>query len=1549
LGEHIRGPRVNTRNRDVRVGALLVCLLFLFIAGAVTVHRALAEDLPGPLQAPCVPGPHSGVIAADQQWCAADSPHVLTANVTISPGVVVTVTAGVTVQAADDQALYVQGILLASGTEALPITFTSVADSAPGQWGGLAFDGAGGGPAEGQLAHVIIRNAGRRNGLSEAVLGANHKSAITGRQAALTLEHVTVSDVFCDEWWCSGYEYGLIAHNTALTLTHTLFTGIGGGAYAESDVPIALSGALTTLEMSDCELSGNENDRILLVPGAMMGHAEAVLPAGALMDGYEFREDYTVPPTVTLTIEPGVAVLGGIGSWNVPHDFVVEGRLIALGTPTQPITFTSVADSGPGQWNGLAFDGVGGGPAEGQFSYVTVRNAGERNRVSDAILGAHDRAAITARNATLTLDNVTLQDVRTTSWDKGLLLANSQVSIEKSLFTGIGNGEKNDSLSADAPIHVIGASSTMLLGDNQYVDNAPNMIKVAPGALAGQDFTLFYQQGLGGYLFQSDCLVPHGITMTIEAGVTYRGDYEDELRVEGNLVAIGTPTRPITFTSFLDSGPFQWSGLVFEGSAGQGNGDLRHATVRYAGHGNSVLNEYGHGGYSGSNITARNVLTGALYLEDVIIERMYHFDGWHLFNDAGLFLEDSRATLLRVTLRENGDRPEDDAAIHVRGASHLLVRESSIEANSGKGIEVIGDTAFVHVSGARIVNNLAVGVHNEGASTVILSAAEGSANTILANQGFGARQVGVTGQIIATYNWWGDASGPTHAGNPGGIGEPVSDRVLYDPWLQEAPTPPAVALRLVQVAAPQRMSVGQVVNLGVYAENVLTHTLESAIVVLEIPPQSAYLFSSHGGRYWPEPRHVIWNLGDMAPGATFSGVVQVRFQWGIPNGTLMPILGMIAAGNLPNENLTYTAHRDYAARTVLVQEALDDVQLDVVLAADPALGALFQHVLAQGYQFYGNAMLRTFSDASQELELLLLDPARLNEMVAVRRVEDQRYIQHETGQHVRLYDLDGGARFDHATAQWFFWGDRAGGAAGAGVCGAPGVSACPDQDWGDCLRNCLIRNAPRDLMDASRMSGSSCRACQACTGDCQAVCSQCARDMWKADPSSGHSNCTRTCMDSNNWNSQQCDKDNEQCWDAPTNQSKYSTSQYMVAYECDGASCQYEGTPTLYYCRYGCEMGDSATGVDTRCRELDCDGWSAMFDTLCPRARTAHDPNALHGPLVAAPGHTLAYTIETENEGEATAYDVFVEASLSPELDEASLQMGPGGLYFPGSRTMLWLIGELDAGAGAVVTYTVALPGDVVSGTLVMAQAKVHFPSVPELTPTNPVVTLVQDVAAHGQTVAATPGEPLAITLSGSSAGGGELTYVVVTGSQQGTLAGVAPDLVYTPDDKAGGLDGLLFTVSDGVQTSAPAAVNIVIGAGQDASAPRVLAVSPTDGATDVTALPVMLYEDVYPPSVWAQFDEPLDPTTITGAHVALANGSGQPVALSLYYSEGTRRIYLELHEPLRYATTYTVTLGTGLTDLAGNLLAEAVVWSFTTAQAPPEEWFLYLPITRLR
>lgn len=51
---------------------------------------------------------------------------------------------------------------------------------------------------------------------------------------------------------------------------------------------------------------------------------------------------------------------------------------------------------------------------------------------------------------------------------------------------------------------------------------------------------------------------------------------------------------------------------------------------------------------------------------------------------------------------------------------------------------------------------------------------------------FEAVSFDATGTIVdlnAENNWWGDASGPTHAGNPGGTGADVSDNVDYTPWL----------------------------------------------------------------------------------------------------------------------------------------------------------------------------------------------------------------------------------------------------------------------------------------------------------------------------------------------------------------------------------------------------------------------------------------------------------------------------------------------------------------------------------------------------------------------------------------------------------------------------------------------------------------------------------------------------------------------------------------------------------------------------------------------
>ena len=83
----------------------------------------------------------------------------------------------------------------------------------------------------------------------------------------------------------------------------------------------------------------------------------------------------------------------------------------------------------------------------------------------------------------------------------------------------------------------------------------------------------------GLHQLSGDVTVAAGVTLTIEPGVIVMGSSGTEIRVQGVLQALGTESQPITFTSAADSGPFQWSGLLFDG----GSGHLRHSTVRYSG------------------------------------------------------------------------------------------------------------------------------------------------------------------------------------------------------------------------------------------------------------------------------------------------------------------------------------------------------------------------------------------------------------------------------------------------------------------------------------------------------------------------------------------------------------------------------------------------------------------------------------------------------------------------------------------------------------------------------------------------------------------------------------------------------------------------------------------------------------------------------------------------------------------------------------------------------------------------------------------------------
>lgn len=82
----------------------------------------------------------AGVIAADATWPAADSPLVVTGDVTVAPGATLTVEPGVEVRVGAGWAIEVAGALVAEGTPEAPVRFVG-ADEGPGAWRGLRVAG----------------------------------------------------------------------------------------------------------------------------------------------------------------------------------------------------------------------------------------------------------------------------------------------------------------------------------------------------------------------------------------------------------------------------------------------------------------------------------------------------------------------------------------------------------------------------------------------------------------------------------------------------------------------------------------------------------------------------------------------------------------------------------------------------------------------------------------------------------------------------------------------------------------------------------------------------------------------------------------------------------------------------------------------------------------------------------------------------------------------------------------------------------------------------------------------------------------------------------------------------------------------------------------------------------------------------------------------------------------------------------------------------------------------------------------------------------------
>ena len=118
---------------------------------------------------------------------------------------------------------------------------------------------------------------------------------------------------------------------------------------------------------------------------------------------------------------------------------------------------------------------------------------------------------------------------------------------------------------------------------------------------------------------------------------------------------------------------------------------------------------------------------------------------------------------------------------------------------------------------------------------------------------------------------------------------------------------------------------------------------------------------------------------------------------------------------------------------------------------------------------------------------------------------------------------------------------------------------------------------------------------------------------------------------------------------------------------------------------------------------------------------------------------------------------------------------------------------------------------------------------------------------------------------------------------------------------------------------------------GVDSTAPVVVSQTPAPGSSGVAVGAAVI----------ASFNEALLASSVTGSTFFLRDAANALVSASVSYDSASRTATLRPAAALAGSTTYTATLRGGTTDprikdVAGNALAANVVWSFTTAAAPP-------------
>ncbi len=563
-------------------------------AGRIPARLLAAVLLAGAAGSLGADTPVSGTISASTTWSLANSPYVVSGDVSVqgpaSP--ILTMEAGVTVKFNSGGRLIVgktaAGRLLAVGTASRPILFTANT-SAPsaGYWHGIVFYGQA--VSSSRIAYATVEYggyAGGVNGTFGGILVSGSSPTlqnITVRNSAVAGILVTDGSPDITGATLTGNPVGLsVSYPGAPGLQNATITKSGGFA-------VSIDPRVTFAALSGLSFSGNGTDAIQVAGGTVSasatwkdGGVPYIVANNVLVESAGSAPTLTIKPGVTVRFDPGKSLVIGRSQ---------AGALQAVGTSSRRITFTANSPApAPGSWPGIEFDSHAA--SSSRISYADVDFAGFNDGFGDFWGG------ITVAGAAPTLQNITVQNSAVAGlWIQaggapdisGSRLSGNPVGLyaaypaAPSLQTTVISGNSGYAISMDARVNFAALSGLTVSG------NGADAIDVRTGTI---DVNTTWKNGGVPYVLRGSLSVEGSAkpVFTIEPGATLKFGPAAAFLVgrlaDGTVNAVGTSTQRITFTanSASPAAGF-WLGVQLYGKT---SSTIAYAAVSYAGRNDST-------------------------------------------------------------------------------------------------------------------------------------------------------------------------------------------------------------------------------------------------------------------------------------------------------------------------------------------------------------------------------------------------------------------------------------------------------------------------------------------------------------------------------------------------------------------------------------------------------------------------------------------------------------------------------------------------------------------------------------------------------------------------------------------------------------------------------------------------------------------------------------------------------------------------------------------------------------------------------------------------